>query len=139
MLDVRDYKFLWREIDQLQGWERGDRLTVAEFRGKVLEKTAHFLELRGPAVDEFTHTSSEAVASIRASFRVRRGGPENAVGAQFSSDLRAAVATVTSLLGSAPRHQLFEPECNKWLLKLAFGPSEAKETRERDLDRARDR
>ena len=138
MLDVRDYKFLWREIEELQSWERGDRLSVAEFRSKVVEKTTQFLELRGPEADAFSRVSSEAVASIRESFGTRHGGPDSAVGASFSSDLHVAVDRVGSLLGDAPRHQLFTPSCKKWLLKLAFGPSEAKEAREREEARARD-
>jgi hypothetical protein len=132
MVDVRDHKFLWREIEELQIWERGDRISIAEYRSKVIEKTVHFLGLSGAAADEFAAAASVATASIRESFfqRRRAGGDPGGVQAQFSSDLRAAATRVTSLLQKEPRHQLFAPECKKWLLKLAFGPSEAKEARE---------
>ncbi len=130
MADVRDHKHLWRDIEELQVWERGDRISVAEYRGKVIEKTAHFLGFGGAAADEFAAAASEAVASIRESFLARRATAGDGVGARFSSDLRAAVTRVTSLLREDPRHQLFAPTCKKWLLKLAFGPDEAKEASE---------
>ena len=133
MVDVRDYKFLWREIDELQKWERGDRISVAEYRSKVIEKTVHFLELGGAPADEFAASASEAVATIRDSFIQRR---PRGVEAQFSSELRAAVTRVTSLLQKEPRHQIFAPECKKWLLKLAFGPGESKEAREAEPKQA---
>lgn len=127
MVDVRDHKFLWYEIRQLQDWERTDRISVAEYRSKAIEKTAHFLELRGDAGKEFTAVAAEAVADVREAFRKN---PPVGESTAFSSDLSAAVADMSSLLGEAPRHQLFAPECKKWLLKLAFGPKEAKEAKE---------
>lgn len=130
MTDVRDHKFLWREIEELQLWEQGDRISVAEYRSKVIEKTAHFLELRGAKADEFTAAAAAAVAGIRESFHNRQPAETGVVGAQLSSDLNAGVSRVAALLGEAPRHQLFAPDCKKWLLKLAFGPREAKEARE---------
>lgn len=138
MQDVRDYKFLWREIEQLQKWERGDRISVAEYRSKVIEKTAHFLEFSGAAVDEFAAAAAQAVAGVRESLQQMRRAGENPgdLDTRFSSDLRAAVSRVTSFLRDEPRHQLFAPECKKWLLKLAFGPREAKEDRE-EAERAR--
>ena len=138
MVDVRDYKFLWREIDELQRWERGGRISVAEYRSKMVEKTVHFLELGGPAADEFAASASEEVATIRASFfqRGRAGGNFGGVDAPFSSELRAAATRVTALLQGEPRHALFAPECKKWLLRLAFGPREGKETRETNQAKA---
>jgi hypothetical protein len=132
MVDVRDYKFLWRELDELQRWERGERITIAEYRSKAIEKTAHFLELEGQTADDFAAGASEAVAAVRASFKQRQQpGPEHVgSGGGFSDDLGAAAEQLTSLLDGAPRHQLFAPEAKKWLLKLAFGPREDKETRE---------
>lgn len=132
MVDVRDHKFLWREIDELQKWERADRLSVAEYRSKVIEKTTHFLGLDEAAADAFATTASEAVVAIRESFFQKRRASEKPSNGptQFSSDLRAAATRVTSRLQQEPRHQLFTPECKKWLLKLAFGPREAKEAKE---------
>lgn len=136
MVDVRDQKFLWREIDELQSWERGGRLTVAEFRGKAIEKTVHYLELRGAAAEAFTAAATEAVTSVRASFDRRVGGPTGAREERLSADLGDATARLLSLLGDAPRHQLFAPEAKRWLLRLAFGPREAKEAREAEVAEA---
>jgi hypothetical protein len=132
MVDVRDYKFLWRELDQLQVWERGERITVAEYRDKVIEKTAHFLELEGAAADDFIARAADVVDSVRDSFaRHQKPGPTHVGGGGgFSTDLSDAADQLASMLGDEPRHQLFAPECKKWLLKLAFGPKEAKEARE---------
>ena len=132
MVDVRDHKFLWREIEELQIWERGDRITVAELRSKAIEKTAHFLELEGAEADEFITAAAEAVDGVRKSFRHRQptGGETSGVAGQFSTDLGAATGRLTSLLQDEPRHRLFAPGCKKWLLKLAFGPREPKEARE---------
>ena len=132
MVDVRDHRFLWREIEELQTWERSDRLSVAEYRSKVIEKTAHFLGLSGAAADEFTEAAFQAVARVRTAFQQKRLAERKASGAppQFSTDLRTATTQVTALLKQEPRHQLFAPDCKKWLLKLAFGPREAKEARE---------
>ena len=133
MEDVRDHRFLWREIEELQLWERRDRISVAEYRSKAIEKTSHFLGLDGAAADEFAASASEAVATVRESFfQEHPRGVEN----KFSSDLDAAATQVTSLLQEEPRHQLFAPECKKWLLKLAFGPGEAKEAREAEPKQA---
>lgn len=132
MEDVRDHKFLWREIDELASWEHGDRITVAEYRSKVVEKTAHFLGLGVAAADELAAVATVEVAAIRAAFRDRpeTGGATSGVEGRFSSDLAAATARVTALLGDEPRHQLFAPETKRWLLKLAFSPREAKERQE---------
>ncbi len=132
MVDVRDYKFLWREIEQLQVWEHGDRISIAEFRSKSIEKTAHFLGFGGTAADEFSAVAVEAVTSVRDSFRRGRETGNDPGGLQtgFSSDLDAARTRVISQLSGQPRHQLFEPECKKWLLKLAFGPREREEAEE---------
>lgn len=127
MVDVRDYKFLWYEINELQDWERTNRISVAEYRNKAIEKTVHFLELEGDSGETFTAAAAEAVANVRESFRKY---PPVGEDRQFSSDLEAAVGGLNGLLGEAPRHQLFAPECKKWLLKLAFGPREAKEAKE---------
>jgi len=132
MVDVRDHKFLWREIEELQSWERSDRISVAEYRSKVIEKTAHFLELDGTAANEFATTASEAVTTVRTSFRQRQpsGEDQSGIQGQFSIDLGAAATRIASLLQQEPRQKLFVPECKKWLLRLAFGPREAKEARE---------
>jgi hypothetical protein len=138
IVDVRDHKFLWREIEELQIWERGDRISIAEYRSKVIEKTAHFLGLGGAAADEFAAAASGAVATIRESFHQTRrvDGDLSAAEAQFSADMSAAVARISSLLKKEPRHQLFAPDCKKWLLRLAFGPKEAKEAREAEKAQA---
>lgn len=130
MADVRDHKHLWHDIEELQSWEYGDRISIAEYRSKSIEKVSHFLGLGGGDAARFSATVSEAVGSIRASFRARQGGEPGEMEASFSADLGASVARVTSLLRNEARHQLFEPECKKWLLQLAFGPSEAKESKE---------
>jgi len=127
MEDVRDHRFLWREIEELQLWERRDRISVAEYRSKAIEKTSQFLELGDSAADEFAVTASEAVTALRESFR--QGHPRS-VDAPFSDDLAVAVTRVTSLLQEEPRHLLFAPDCKKWLLTLAFGPKESKESKE---------
>lgn len=133
MVDVRDHRLLWRELDQLQSWERGERISIAEFRGKSIEKTSHFLGFEGDAAAEFAAASSRAIAELRQSFKEGKlvageQGEEQAD--HFAADLAAAVARVTAQLGDKPRHQLFAPECKRWLLRLAFGPSERKEERE---------
>ena len=137
MTDVRDHKFLWREIDELQVWEHSDQISVAEFRHKAIEKTGHFLRLESPAADEFALAAFEEIDTIRKSFLERRpvgeAGPYPAgLESQFSSDLLLAASRLSSHLGNEPRHQLFAPDCKKWLLKLAFGPREAKESSEAD-------
>ena len=131
MVDVRDHKHLWRALEELQAWEEGDRLSVAEYRLKSIEKTSQFLGLREAAAERFAATSAEAVAAIREAFHKGRQGAEPGQrAASFSAELRTIVARVTAVLGEEPRQRLFEPECKKWLLQLAFGPREAKETRE---------
>lgn len=130
MEDVRDHKFLWREIAELQVWERGNRLTVAEFRSKAIEKTAHFLGITGTEVDAFAAEALEAISDLRSAFKNRRATPESSGIETLEGDLEAATDRVTELLAGAPRHQLFAPEARKWLLKLAFGPKEAKEAEE---------
>ena len=74
MVDVRDHKFLWREIKELQSWERSDRISVAEYRSKVIEKTAHFLELDGTTADEFATTASGTATdqSVDTAYRIIR-------------------------------------------------------------------
>ena len=123
MADVRDYKLLWREIEELQQWELGDRISVAEYRSKTIEKTADFLGLAGSAADRFTAVASDTLASIRESFfrRGRVDADPQVAEAEFYSGMRGGVTRVTSLLGEEPRHRLFAPDCKKWLLQLAFG------------------
>ena len=132
MADVRDHKHLWREIEELQVWEHGDRISVAEYRGKVIEKTAQFLGFEGAAAEGFTNAATQAVAGLRESFRASRQAGLDPAAAQeaFDSGLATAETRLTSLLRKEPRHDLFAPDCKKWLLRLAFGPSEAKEARE---------
>ena len=138
MADVRDYKLLWREIEELQQWRRAGRISVAEYRSKVIEKTAHFLGLGGSAADQFAAVASEAVSTVRESF-FRRGQVDadpRVAEAEFYSDMRGGVTRVTSLLGEEPKHRLFAPECKKWLLQLAFGSSEAREAQQVGADQA---
>lgn len=137
MVDVRDHKFLWREIEELQVWERGDRISISEFRSKAIEKTAHFLGFEGAAAEVFTETAVEAVGSLRDSARQGRLAAD-ATGKRpaFSDDLNAAVDRMTSLLGDAARHELFAPDFKKWLLRLAFSPTEREEARETALARS---
>lgn len=132
MVDVRDHKFLWREIAELQRWENSERISIAEFRSKVTEKTAHFLGFGGAEAAAFSTAARDAVAGVRESFQMMRQSGENpgGVGTRFSADLSAAVNHITLLLQDEPRHKLFAPECKKWLLKLAFGPNENKEDRQ---------
>jgi hypothetical protein len=132
MVDVRDHKHLWREIEELQTWERGDRISVAEYRGKVIEKTVQFLGFEEASAKGFTTAAAEAVAGLRESFRAGRRADVDPAEAQalLDSGLTTAVTRVTSLLRKEPRHELFAPDCKKWLLRLAFGPSEAKEAKE---------
>lgn len=144
MVDVRDHKFLWREIEELQSWERSNRITVAEYRSKAIEKTAHYLGLTGAAADRFAAAASAAVSEMRQAFS---RGPEpggkppdgdsfartetHGVKSRFPSDLEAVAARFVSVLDEEePRHRLFAPDGKKWLLRLAFGPKEAKEARE---------
>ena len=131
MVDVRDHKFLWREIDELQIWEHGERISVAEYRSKAIEKTAHFLELEGTEADAFVATAAEVVDGVRKSFRNRKVASAGTAGlsGRFSSDLAAAVTRLTSLLQDEPRHHLFAPGSKKWLLKLAFAPRESREAK----------
>jgi hypothetical protein len=132
MADVRDHKHLWLELDELQSWESGDRLSVAEYRSKAIEKTALFLGLGGAEADRFTAVASEQVAALQESFRQSRRPEADlvAANARFAADVEQAVDHLRSLLAPAPRHQLFAPDCKKWLYKLAFGPKEAKEAKE---------
>lgn len=132
MADVRDHRHLWREIEELQTGERADRISVAEYRSKVIEKTAQFLGFKGSAGQEFTTAAAGAVAGVRDSFRAgRRPEVDPAAGqALFDTGLDEAVARLTAQLRKEPRHELFAKDCKKWLLRLAFGPSEAKEARE---------
>ena len=127
MKDVRDHKFLWFEIGQLQDWERTNRISVEEFRNKYIEKTAHYLELEGRDNDKFVVTARETVGEVRAAFKKNPPINDNN---KFTEDLDAAVSKMNALLSDAPRHQLFEPEWRKWLLKLAFGPKESKEAQQ---------
>ena len=131
-VDVRDHRHLWREIEELQTWERANRISVAEYRGKVIEKTAQFLGFKGSGGQEFTTAAAGAVAGVRDSFRAgRRPEVDPAEGqAMFDTGLDEAVARLTAHLRKEPRHELFAKDGKKWLLKLAFGPSEAKEARE---------
>ncbi len=132
MVDVREHRHLWREIQELQTWERADRISVAEYRSKVIEKTAQFLGFKGSGGQEFTTAAAGAVAGVRDSFRAgRRPEVDPAAGqAMFDTGLDEAVARLTAHLRKEPRHELFAKDVKKWLLKLAFGPSEAKEARE---------
>lgn len=132
MADVREHQHLWREIEELQTWQRADRISVAEYRGKVIEKTAQFLGFEGSGEQEFTTAAAGAVAGVRDSFRAgRRPEVDPAEGQTlFDTGFDEAVARLTAHLRKEPRHELFAKDVKKWLLRLAFGPSEAKEARE---------
>ncbi|HEX4955357.1 MAG TPA: hypothetical protein VF017_18355 [Thermoanaerobaculia bacterium] len=132
MADVRDHEHLWREIGELQTWERSDRISIAEYRGKVIEKTAQYLGFEGAAAEQFTAVAKAAIDRVRVSFQAGRR-PEVDPGdahAQLTADLEGAATQVTATFRKEPRHELFAPDCKKWLLRLAFGPSEAKEAKE---------
>lgn len=131
MVDVRDHKFLWYEIEQLQDWERTDRISIADYRTKVIEKTVHYLQLDGDDGEEFISVTRETISELREAFRKHPPVYERK---EFSSFLRASVARMNTLLGEAPRHQLFAPESKKWLLKVAFGPNERKESKQAQAD-----
>ena len=128
MKDVRDHKFLWYEIGQLQSWEQTNRISVAEYRSKVIEKTAHYLKLEDSDNDKFVVTARETVGEVRDAFK--KNPPVNGNN-DFTADLDAAVDKMNALLTDAPRHQLIEPEWKKWLLKLAFSPKESKEAQQK--------
>lgn len=130
--DVREQKTFWREFEELQKSERSNRITIAEYRSRAVGGAAQFLQLRGAAAKDFEAAASGAITTINASFlRWRRtNGEAAAEEAQFHADLDAAVTRVRSLLKDEPRHRLFEPDCRKWLLRLAFGPKAAKEAKE---------
>jgi hypothetical protein len=132
MADVREHKHLWREIEELQSWERSERITVAEYRAKVIEKTTVFLGFGGDAATAFSTLAAQSVTGLREAFAAGRktdidpSRPDS----EFAAELTATVERVTSKLSPEPRHQLFVPDVKKWLLRLAFGPSEAKEAKE---------
>lgn len=130
--DVREHKTFWRAFEELQKSEYSNRITIAEYRRRAVDQAAQFLQLRGTAAKDFTAAASGAIITINESFlRWRRtNGEAAAEEARFETDLTAAIARVSSLLKDKPRHQLFEPDCRKWLLRLAFGPKAAKEAKE---------
>lgn len=132
MVDVRDHKQLWRDIEELQVRESGHGISIAEYRRQAIDKTSLFLGLEGAAADRFMVGASEEVAKLREAFlRTRRADAETGPGADpFSADLAAAAARLGDLLGQKPRHQLFLPDGKKWLLRLAFGPREDREAKE---------
>lgn len=121
MKDVRDHNFLWDDIHKLERLEQQGRIDTEEYRYKVIELSAVYLELEGAAADEFARVASQAVTSVRESFvRMRRG----AGGYQaFQADMDAAQVRVRALLQNEPRHELFGTECGKWLRRLALGPA----------------
>lgn len=127
MKDVRDHKFLWHEIGELQNWEHDNRISIADYRNKAIEKTAHYLELDGKDNDKFVVTARETIAEVKQAIRENPPVNGNRV---FESELNTAIAKMNSLLSDAPRHQLFEPEWKKWLLKLALGPNSRKEAKQ---------
>ncbi|MFN7961093.1 MAG: hypothetical protein U0002_07460 [Thermoanaerobaculia bacterium] len=132
MADVRDHEHLWAEFEELQRWEHGDRISIAEFRTQAIEKTSVFLGLTGPAQESFQSWAASAVKRIRGSFHADRQSDHDpsVASSQFSQDLAAAVSEGDAALGDSPRSQLFAKRLKEWLLRLAFGPTEAKEARE---------
>lgn len=132
MADVREHKHLWREIEELQSWERSERISIAEYRSKVIEKTTVFLGFTGEAATAFSTLATSSVTGLREAFAAGRktdidpSRPDSA----FAAEMTATVERVTAKLSPEPRHQLFVPDVKKWLLRLAFGPSEAKEAKE---------
>ena len=121
MQDVRDHEYLWDGIRTLERLRRQGRIDTEEYRYKVIELSAEYLQIRGVAADEFAQVAAEGIAAVRASFlRMRRGtGGYQA----FRTDMDAAEKRLKALLEGKPRHALFEPECGKWLRRLALGPA----------------
>ena len=132
MVDVRELKHLEHEIDELQSWESNNRLTVVEYRSKVVEKTATYLGFEGAKAEQFTAVANQSVAALREAFRRSRQPDADlvAANAQYAADLDAVVGQLAASLDSTPRHQLFAPEFKKWLYRLTFGPKESKEAQE---------
>ena len=121
MKDVRDHKVLWNDIRTLERLQQQGRIDSEEYRFKAIELSAVYLEINDITADEFARVTSEAVTSIRASFlRMRQGTSGYEI---FRTDMDAAEARVSAFLQDEPRHALFEPECGKWLRRLALGPA----------------
>jgi hypothetical protein len=121
MRDVRDLEYLWDGIRTLERLRQQRRIDTEEYRYKVIELSAEYLQIQGDAADEFAQVVGEEIAAVRESFlRMRRG----AVGyPTFRADMDAAEKRLSALLEGKPRHALFEPECGKWLRRLALGPA----------------
>ncbi len=132
MADVRDHKQLWRDLDEIQVRESGDRISAAEFRRQSIELTSRFLQFEGGAADRFALAAADEVAWLRRAFlKSRQNDASTASGGDpFSGDLSASASRLSAFLGDAPRHRLFIPDEKKWLLRLAFSPREKKEARE---------
>jgi hypothetical protein len=121
MQDVRDLEYLWHGIRELERLRQQGRIDTEEYRYKVIELSAEYLQIQGDAADEFAHAAAEEIVAVRESFlRMRQGS----VGYQtFRADMDAAAKRLNALLEGKPRHALFEPECGKWLRRLALGPA----------------
>lgn len=132
MADVRDHNHLWRELQELQEWEVDNRLSIADFRTKSIEKTAQFLGFEGAEAERFSSVSMETLTSLRAASRASKDAKLSMVESEeiYKAGLDSAVVRMQGLLQDKPRHQVFEPKLKLWLLKLALGPSDAEEQRE---------
>ena len=121
MQDVRDHEYLWDGIRGLEQLRQQGRIDTEEYRYKVIELSAEYLQFRGGAAEEFARVAAEEIAAVRESFLSMRRGT---VGYEtFRSEMDAAEKRLIAVLEGEPRHALFEPECGKWLRRLALGPA----------------
>lgn len=132
MADVRDHNHLWRELEELQEWEVSNRITIADFRNKAIEKTGQYLGLEGEAAKTFATSSLAVVLGFRDASRAS-GKPERSVEESdqlYRQALESAESQMKGLLTDQPRHQVFQPKLRTWLLRLALGPDNREEDRE---------
>jgi hypothetical protein len=120
MQDVRDLEYLWDGIRTLERLRQQGRIDTEDYRYKVIELSAEYLQIQGDAADEFAQVAAEGITAVRESFLQMRRGTGGYPA--FSADMDAAEKRLKALLEGKPRHVLFEPECGKWLRRLALGP-----------------
>lgn len=132
MADVRDHNHLWREIEELQGWEVGNRISIAEYRNKAIEKTGQFLGFEGEAATSFASASMATVLALRDASRASSNPEISAEESDkiYREGLASAESRMNALLTDQPRHQVFKPKVRLWLLRLALGPDNREEDRE---------